>query len=151
MNQVYTAKLKSTHKVWRMIGLLCAMYQIPGNDILCHMAGLYLSQKSSKHFALTCHLCWFPCLNMVKEVLLACVGKPSAGKSSFLNAGTFNLTCPLWIRNNNYSPWPCSVRCNCQSRYGKWSRLYISNAIVSAHTTRVRQLSLYDNQAESRC
>lgn len=26
---------------------------------------------------------------MVKEVLLACVGKPSAGKSSFLNAGTF--------------------------------------------------------------
>lgn len=29
---------------------------------------------------------------MVKEVLLACVGKPSAGKSSFLNAGNYEIS-----------------------------------------------------------
>ncbi|RUP45933.1 hypothetical protein BC936DRAFT_147545 [Jimgerdemannia flammicorona] len=33
---------------------------------------------------------------MVKEVLIACVGKPSAGKSSFLNAGMHLFVWLVW-------------------------------------------------------
>ncbi|KAI9319173.1 45.2 kDa GTP-binding protein [Dichotomocladium elegans] len=60
---------------------------------------------------------------MVKEVLLACVGKPSAGKSSFLNAVSKNANAkvgnyPFTTIKPNHGVSYVPVRCPCK-KYGK--------------------------------
>ncbi|OZJ03857.1 hypothetical protein BZG36_03675 [Bifiguratus adelaidae] len=61
---------------------------------------------------------------MVREVIVACVGKPSAGKSSFLNAGNYPFTTIKPNQGVSYVPFDCPCKRYgkedvCQPRYGR--------------------------------